>query len=778
VPNLIHEDTDTLVGARTLYSTLSDNNGAATINDRRSLPLPPNDTSWDTHPEDPPKSVLIKGLSQFVGNTYKPYMSTDVYEYVFFDGSPANTPLFFDTSQTYVNNLQGKPHVYQRLYTEYNMNNQKLLIYKPVTDDTNVPVIVAFKGTDSVMDTIIDFHLFSSFAEGQEPESFDEELQDRINVIKSAVFHTEFGNYPVIFVAHSLGCAYASKAYEYFCNDDDYSSRMSQLYMFNPYILGGSNHESISEKCRTDLAFKNSINTYMSDADPFSLQFKANGFGLINVYPARDPTDESFIHLADVIQAINKGTYLGNMDHRYVNWTGGNPAGTIFHETTPHATQALPNVLLTTEHQTRVKSIRTNNTDFNVPMADGTTASHQMALQLDESNHMGTAHYPERNEDIDNYLCKIKPARLGHTANIIAKYKNVVSTLYQPSDLTDERNMLFSPVYVICSEIDGTSYYNYAHFYRRYTANFYDMYIAHLDYQLDIGEADYIKWLKVKANISPNQQILSLLNKNVSTPSTFDMDSIYIGNGVNGQPSNDALDNRNLTTFVIDDQWSEVSHLDTDELRRAVGGTIGVQPINRYAFAPGIIPQGPTGSEYVDVRMVFTQYTPHRFIVASETNYLTSVHKDSIWAVDPTDERYQTFDWRITWIESEQAYDIINIDNSNYSLAQFYLTAVPSTAIPLALSSITNKYFDIETVSVGSDIVCRIKSKENSKYVSFSDLWSTTDTYQANPGNDAYGALDPVIFESLLTTNVEKQYIQFASTTSPYDVYSHGTGLS
>jgi len=200
-------------------------------------------------------------------------------------------------------------------------------------------------------------------------------------------------------------------------------------------------------------------------------------------------------------------------------------------------------------------------------------------------------------------------------------------------------------------------------------------------------------------------------------------------------------------------------------------------PINRYAFAPGIIPQGPTGSEYVDVRMVFTQYTPHRFIVASETNYLTSVHKDSIWAIDPADERYQTFDWRITWIESEQAYDIINIDNNNYSLAQFYSASSSNTGIPLALSSITNKYFDIETASVGSDIVCRIKSKENSTYVSFSDLWSTTDTYQANPGNDAYGALDPVIFESLLTTNVEKQYIQFASTTSPYDVYSTSTGI-
>ena len=235
---------------------------------------------------------------------------------------------------------------------------------------------------------------------------------------------------------------------------------------------------------------------------------------------------------------------------------------------------------------------------------------------------------------------------------------------------------------------------------------------------------------------------------------------------------------KNLATLIQDYKDADSSITNTlsqsrdtlDRMRNVIDTTF--PPINRYAFAPGIIPQGPTGSEYVDVRMVFTQYTPHRFIVASETNYLTSVHKDSIWAVDPDDLRYQTFDWRITWIESEQAYDIINIDNNNYSLAQFYLTAIPSTGIPLALSSITNKYFDIETVSVGSDIVCRIKSKENSTYVSFSDLWSTTDTYQSNPGNDSYGALDPVIFESLLTTDIEKQYVQFASTTSPYDVYS------
>jgi hypothetical protein len=197
--------------------------------------------------------------------------------------------------------------------------------------------------------------------------------------------------------------------------------------------------------------------------------------------------------------------------------------------------------------------------------------------------------------------------------------------------------------------------------------------------------------------------------------------------------------------------------------------------MDRYFFVPGLTPQGPAGSEYVDVRMVFTEYTPLRFIAASETNVLASVHKDSIWAVDDDDLRYRQFQWRITWVESEQGYDIINTDNSNYSLAQFYSTTASTTGIPFALSTITNKYFDIESATSGTSTVYnvyRIKSKEHGTYLSFSDLWSTTDTYQANPGNDAYGALDPIIFESLLTSNAEKQHIQFTSTTSPYDVYA------
>jgi len=194
--------------------------------------------------------------------------------------------------------------------------------------------------------------------------------------------------------------------------------------------------------------------------------------------------------------------------------------------------------------------------------------------------------------------------------------------------------------------------------------------------------------------------------------------------------------------------------------------------VNRFFFVPGLTPQGPTGSEYVDVRMVFTEYTPLRFIAASETNILASVHKDSIWAVDDDDLRYRQFQWRITWVESEQAYDIINTDNNNYSLAQFYSTTSSNTGIPFALSTIANKYFDIESATYGTSTVYRIKSKEHSTYLTFSDLWTTTDTYQSNPGNDIYGALDPVTFSSLEASNVEKQYVQFASTASPYDVYT------
>ena len=82
----------------------------------------------------------------------------------------------------------------------------------------------------------------------------------------------------------------------------------------------------------------------------------------------------------------------------------------------------------------------------------------------------------------------------------------------------------------------------------------------------------------------------------------------------------------------------------------------------------------------------------------AETNYLASVQKDSIWAVDPDDMRYQKFDYRITWVESEQAYDTVNLDNNGYSLAQFY-TVGPSVVGPADLSTISNKYFDIVSVA-------------------------------------------------------------------------------
>ena len=88
------------------------------------------------------------------------------------------------------------------------------------------------------------------------------------------------------------------------------------------------------------------------------------------------------------------------------------------------------------------------------------------------------------------------------------------------------------------------------------------------------------------------------------------------------------------------------------------------------------------------------------------------------------------------------------------------------------LSSITNRYFDIEAVTHGSASVYRIKSLQHSNYVTFTDIWG--QQFPDDPSeNDAYGTIDPVKWESEITDATKiKQYVQFASTASPYDIYT------
>ena len=91
----------------------------------------------------------------------------------------------------------------------------------------------------------------------------------------------------------------------------------------------------------------------------------------------------------------------------------------------------------------------------------------------------------------------------------------------------------------------------------------------------------------------------------------------------------------------------------------------------------------------------------------------------------------------------------------------------------MTLSGITNKYFDIETITYGSEAVYRIESEENpsAPYFSFANGWSPQNSIVSE--NDDFGSLDPMNFEAELTgADATKQYIQFASTTDPYGIYS------
>ena len=188
--------------------------------------------------------------------------------------------------------------------------------------------------------------------------------------------------------------------------------------------------------------------------------------------------------------------------------------------------------------------------------------------------------------------------------------------------------------------------------------------------------------------------------------------------------------------------------------------------------------------QYIDVRMIFTEKTPDRFIcmtinASSDTpgNVIANVNKYSKWYGPPndTDSRYDHFDWRI-YYDSGNGYLIKNLD-VGYYLHQILHTSLQTTTYPTHVNG-KNKYFDIEEVKVDNKYLYRIKTKESTMsstpYLSWTNIWGAFPDPTGFAG-DEFDSVDPVIFKSLLTgTDASGQYIRFASITSPsYEIHQY-----
>jgi len=197
-------------------------------------------------------------------------------------------------------------------------------------------------------------------------------------------------------------------------------------------------------------------------------------------------------------------------------------------------------------------------------------------------------------------------------------------------------------------------------------------------------------------------------------------------------------------------------------------------PFNPFFFVPGLAPStGADGLLFVDVRMRFGAKAPERWIVMSSENILASVHETSTYFTS-SDVRYQQPNWRITYQGLDLGYDIVCTDNGDdASLARCY-TTIDSTLGYIALTSITNRYFDIVSVVEHENDVeyYRILSKEHAtdRILTYGNAW-TDGGGTDHPIGD--GSVDPLYFENELvgTTAAQQQLVRFFSTTSPYDVY-------
>lgn len=652
---MIHEDLDTLDGARQFYSTLSDNNGAAVIDDQTGVAVPPSTaTPWNVDPK-------ISAFAQLASSPYE-----DADEFIGFDASEAHYSLTWDPE----NNA---PLVYRQILNYPNPSKQ-VLIYVPITSDTSRPIFVILKGTDSIVDLMTDAHMYFQWATGMTLyDQFQARLDEYWIQIRDAVYYTgdpDLDDRPKTFIGHSLGGAFASKLHYAFHTHQDFVDKTSMCYLFSPYVLAGPYYDAIVNKCKTDTLYKDSIQTYMVDSDPFSLMMKNQGFGHVHVYPSRI-TDQSPLWW-HTLQQIKDGNPFTHPDHTIMNWTQYAQPLTY--------RQTVSSVDLTDTHFGNVNRTIETHLQYTVVNELDTHLSKHLALDLGETDNIEDCNYPLIGEDIQKYICTIsKASEFGHSAELRQVGKDHVSMMFQPTDNSNNRMLYFSFLYIITSSTsDGSaSYHNYVYCYRRAVAN--DLvYIAHYDYSsIALNPAYGLRWLRTKGNTSTPESNVHQLEK----VEFNDFSIIYNqpqGTGLG--ESTHANSMRNKSSWEITQPWSLSSHSDSDELRRKAGTNPGAQPI----FTMFGISGKTSFNTYIRTKSGYNIENP---AYSAVDLFLIDAGGNDYYAVNSTTPQWwgtseglaatvpDTEVWNISYNDANDSWDITNTSTTN-KLASFSTSSV------------------------------------------------------------------------------------------------------
>lgn len=263
-------------------------------------------------------SALTKFYADIVESTYQ----TNLVDY--FENSQVQDNVSQQVIPTTIN--------YNTIYRRVDFGIDNMKVYVPITQNANLPMYIAFRGTQTIYDYYRDLNVVLDYGSSSVLGSFNSEMTTIYNAIKTFI---ETENRPVTILGHSLGAMYGLNLLHVLHTQEapnlDHIESQFKCIMFNPLILV-NDAVSYFRAAEQQLYSKNNIEIHSIRGDFLSPLLIQAGIGKVYAYDndsvqTIDTTDFLLgTWLTQLIGVTDRNSYLNDDNHKLSTF-GGNTNG-------------------------------------------------------------------------------------------------------------------------------------------------------------------------------------------------------------------------------------------------------------------------------------------------------------------------------------------------------------------------------------------------------------------------------------------------------------------
>jgi hypothetical protein len=193
---------------------------------------------------------------------------------------------------------------------------------------------VAFKGTDSVWDALLDISIFADYSTNQYLEILLSSFYSKVHILATAISGIAADGRPVELIGHSLGAMYAWNVYHRLATVyPTIEALVSRVTMFNPYCVRDTAYSALLASTQ---AVRDKFVTNIIDGDFASIQAREHAImGQLHIYDQVDSThddnDQSLWTTLREFMAfysptnVTRSAYVNITNHSMSNWTADIP---------------------------------------------------------------------------------------------------------------------------------------------------------------------------------------------------------------------------------------------------------------------------------------------------------------------------------------------------------------------------------------------------------------------------------------------------------------------